>query len=85
MEIDLSQHGISGSFLHKMKTGLSTTQGNVVLSFDDSLNRLYGSRQTLDFNVVVSAPAMKGWLNGRRPAYGQQYPRGEHVAALDVK
>ena len=83
MEIDLSQYGLSGAISHKLKTGLPTTAGNVTLNFDDSLDRLFAPRTTNAFNLEVSAPAMKGWLNGRRPAYGQQYPRGEHVAALD--
>jgi hypothetical protein len=77
MDIDLSQYKLTTAVDYRLKTGLATTVGNVDLSFPDTLERVYGL--TIQYKTIpirTSDFSVQGWLVGRRPTYGQMYPRG---------
>lgn len=84
MDIDLSAQGINSAVFYGVNTKtVPTTVGNVLPVFD-SIAKVYAPEKTRDISITTD-PSIEGFLRGRRPSYGQLYPRSEHVPALDLK
>ena len=74
MDIDFSSLGLGTTVDVGAPNGTSVSVGNVSPTFD-SLEKLFG--QEINREIALSTnPTTQGWLFGRRPAFGQMYPRG---------
>ena len=52
------------------------SNSNLLETYFDSINRHSTSPRITDYNLGITPPADELIGKGRRPVYGQQYPRG---------
>jgi hypothetical protein len=69
--------GLSGTDSSELFTGSQTTTSNIDLQFS-SIDRVYGEAITRNHVISIDQFSKEGWLAGRRPAFGQLYPRGTY-------
>lgn len=74
MDIDFTSSGLGSTTSISSGNGRSVSVGNVSFTFD-SISRLFGTAISRDISISFNG-TMDGYLTGRRPAYGQMYPRG---------
>ncbi len=74
MDINFSSYGLGATVDIGVPDGIPTTVGNVSLAFN-SIDRLYAPDVMRELSFITD-PTTRGWLTGRRPTFGQIYPRG---------
>jgi hypothetical protein len=74
MDIDFSSLGLGSTINSGISNGTPVSVGNVSPTFD-SIEKVFAPEINREISISTN-PAIDGWLTGRRPAFGQMYPRG---------